>query len=122
MLTGDYSQPFWGAMVYRAGAGPMPIPHKELTSEKLAEAIQQCLTPEMQGKAKEMASKIAHEDGTHQGAKSFHNMLDVESLRCTLAPKRAAVWRIRRTQVRLSAFAATVLMEEGLLTSDEIKL
>ena len=115
-------QPFWGAMIYRAGAGPMPIPHKKLTSDALAEAIQECLKPEMQQKAKDMANSIAHENGTQAGAQKFHDMLDIESLRCTIAPRRAAVWRIRRTQVRLSAFAATVLIQEGLIESTDIKL
>ena len=32
-------QPFWGAMIARANAGPDPIPYKQLTAEKLAEAI-----------------------------------------------------------------------------------
>lgn len=115
-------QPFWGAMIYRAGAGPMPIPYKDLTADALAEAITHCLQPEVQAKAKEMARQIDHENGTETGAKNFHNMLDIEKLRCTLSPRRAAVWRIRRTQIRLSAFAATVLIQEGLLGSDDIKL
>ena len=33
-------QPFWGAMVARAGAGPDPIPIKQLTADKLADAIE----------------------------------------------------------------------------------
>jgi sterol 3beta-glucosyltransferase len=32
-------QPFWGRRVYELGVGPRPIPHRQLTSERLAEAI-----------------------------------------------------------------------------------
>ncbi|TKA33339.1 hypothetical protein B0A50_00892 [Salinomyces thailandicus] len=115
-------QPFWGAMVARAGAGPDPIPHKQLTAEKLSEAIQFCLKPESQHRAQELADKIATEKGSDLGAQSFHQMLEVDTLRCNLAPSRAAVWRLKRTQVRLSAMAACTLANEGLLDFNELKL
>ena len=115
-------QPFWGAMVARAGAGPDPIPHKELTGEKLAEAITFCLKPESQEKARTMAKQIAKEKGSDVGAQSFHQNLDVDKLRCTVAPSKAAVWRLKRTQVRLSALAACTLANEGLLSFEDLKL
>ena len=115
-------QPFWGAMVARAGAGPDPLPHKELTGQKLADAITFCLKPESQERAQELANKIAKEKGSDVGAQSFHQQLDVDKLRCTVAPSRAAVWRLRRTQVRLSALAACTLANEGLLTFNDLKL
>ncbi|KAF2483580.1 hypothetical protein BDY17DRAFT_251074 [Neohortaea acidophila] len=115
-------QPFWGSMVARAGAGPEPLPHKELTAEKLADAINFCLKPESQAKAKELASKIAREKGSDVGAQSFHQMLDVDKLRCMIAPSRPAVWRVKRTQVRLSAVAACTLANEGLLSFSDLKL
>src|ERR1700712_1054285 len=59
-------QPFWGAMVHRAGAGPEPIPHKQLTADNLAEGIKVCLKPESQNKAHELATKIAKERGSDE--------------------------------------------------------
>ncbi|KAK3699130.1 hypothetical protein LTR37_016604 [Vermiconidia calcicola] len=115
-------QPFWGSMVARAGAGPEPLPHKELTGEKLAEAINFCLKPESQERAQDLANKIAKEKGSDVGAQSFHQHLDVDKLRCTVAPSRTAVWRLKRTQVRLSAFAACALANAGLLDFNELKL
>lgn len=115
-------QPFWGSMVWRAGAGPKPIPNKQLTSENLAAAIHEALQPSVLERAQEMAARIALERGTEVGAKNFHSNLDIESLRCALAPSRAAVWRIKRTKIRLSAFAATVLGNEGLLEFSNLKL
>ena len=115
-------QPFWGAMVARAGAGPDPIPNKELTAEKLAEAINFCLKPESQERAQELSSKIAKEKGSDVGAQSFHQNLDVDKLRCTVAPSKIAVWRLRRTEVRLSALAACTLANEGLLNFQDLKL
>jgi UDP:flavonoid glycosyltransferase YjiC (YdhE family) len=115
-------QPFWGAMVHRAGAGPEPIPHKQLTPDNLAEGIKTCLKPESQNKAHELAAKIAKEKGSDVGAQSFHQFLDVDTLRCSLAPSRTAVWSIKRTDVRLSAMAACTLANEGLLDFKELKL
>ena len=90
-------QPFWGAMVALAGAGPDPIPHKQLTADKLADAINFCLKPESLERAQELASKIAAERGSDMGAQSFHQYLKADRLRCTLAPSRLAAWRIKRT-------------------------
>jgi hypothetical protein len=109
-------------MVARAGAGPDPIPHKQLTADKLADAIEFCLKPESLDRAKQLASKIVAERGSDKGAQSFHQYLEVDRLRCTLAPSRAAVWRIKRTQVRLSAFAACTLANANLLDFQDLKL
>jgi hypothetical protein len=115
-------QPFWGAMVARAGAGPHPIPHKQLTADKLADAINFCLEPESLERAQELASRVTAEQGSDMCAQSFHQHLDADRLRCTLAPSRPATWRIRRTQVRLSAFAACTLANANLLDFHDLKL
>ncbi|CAL3973656.1 unnamed protein product [Diplocarpon coronariae] len=115
-------QPFWGAMVSRAGAGPVPIPNKQLTSDNLAAAITESLRPEKLERAKELGAKIHEEMGCETGAKSFHDMLDVDHLRCSLAPSRVAVWRLKRTQTRLSALAANVLANKGLVDFRDLKL
>jgi hypothetical protein len=115
-------QPFWGAMVARAGAGPDPIPHKQLTADKLADAINFCLRPGSLDRAEQLAAKIAAEQGSDVGAQSFHQYLEVDRLRCTLAPSRVAVWRVKRTQVRLSAFAACTLAKADLLDFHDLKL
>jgi UDP:flavonoid glycosyltransferase YjiC (YdhE family) len=115
-------QPFWGAMTARAGAGPFPIPYKDLNSDKLANSIKEALKPASLERAAELAKKVKSEDGTEGGAQSFHKQLKLESLRCNLYPKRAAVWRVKRTNIRLSALAAIVLGNEGLLDFSDLKL
>lgn len=115
-------QPFWGAMIARAGAGPAPIPHKQLTADKLAEAIDFCLTPSCLERARQLASKIEAERVSETGAQSFHQNLDIDRLRCTIAPSRPAAWRIRRTKVRLSAYAACTLANAVMLDFDDLKL
>jgi UDP:flavonoid glycosyltransferase YjiC (YdhE family) len=115
-------QPFWGAMIAKAGAGPAPIPFKQLTADKLSQAILEALKPTTLEKAKELGARISKENGTEAGGKRFHDHLDVDGLRCSLAPGRVAVWRVKRTKTRLSALAATVLANEGLLDFGDLKL
>lgn len=115
-------QPFWGSMVAKAGAGPWPVPYKQLTSEKLAAAIAEALQPEALQRAQKLGISISQESGTDRGAEDFQQKVDIDSLRCSVAPDRAAAWRVKRTNIRLSSFAATVLGSEGLLDFGNLKL
>ncbi|OIW26165.1 UDP-Glycosyltransferase/glycogen phosphorylase [Coniochaeta ligniaria NRRL 30616] len=115
-------QPFWGAMIHRAGAGPEPIPNTKLNAENLAAAISEALKPETQARARELGARIKEEQGADVGGKSFHQWLKVEDMRCSVAPSRVAVWRVRRTKTRLSALAAAVLVREGLIGYGDLKL
>jgi hypothetical protein len=109
-------------MTARAGAGPDPVPFKHLTSDSLAAALKKALTPEALEKAKKLGESIAREEGAEAGAESFHRMLDMSKLRCAVSPKRVAVVRIKKSTIRLSALAAIVLGDEGLLAPTDLKL
>ena len=115
-------QPFWGAMIGKAGAGPEPIHHKSLTADNLANGIKKALEPETQQRAEELGASIASEKGTDVGAKSFHDPLDVDALRCSLAPSQVAIWRVKKTDVKLSGLAAATLGKEGLLDFNQLRL
>lgn len=115
-------QPFWGSMTARAGAGPKHIPYKNLTADKLADAIKEALKPELLERAAELSQKIKQEAGCEAGAESFHRQLHLADLRCSLSPSRVAVWRVNGTDIRLSALAATVLGNEGLLDLTDLRL
>ena len=115
-------QPFWGTMVEKAGAGPKPIHNKLLTSDKLAAAIMEALEPSILKRAKELSTKIIAEKGSDVGAKSFQNTIDIDAMRCSLAPSRAAVWCVKNSPIRLSAFAAATLGHERLLDFKDIEL
>ena len=57
-------QPFWGQRVAELGVGPKPIPRKELTSKRLATAIQRMITDRpMRQRAADLGEKIRSEDG-----------------------------------------------------------
>ncbi|GAA1130718.1 glycosyltransferase [Arthrobacter flavus] len=58
-------QPFWAARITSLGAGPQPVPYKKLNTERLADAITQATTtPAYAARARQLAAKLATEDGT----------------------------------------------------------
>lgn len=115
-------QQFWGQIVARSGAGPAPIPHKQLTAEGLSDAIAKALEPSVQEKANEIAEKMKGESGVRDSVRSFHRHLDLKQLRCSICPHRPAVWHLKHTEVGLSAFAAAVLVEMGHVKPDDLVL
>jgi UDP:flavonoid glycosyltransferase YjiC (YdhE family) len=116
-------QEFWGAMIYRGGAGPKPIAYKDLTAEDLAESIEFALKPETCEAASKMAAQIQNEDGKVEGARQFHEALNIDAMRCDLCPDRLAVWRHKPSGKKLSALAVTVLARDShLLLKDCILL
>ena len=57
-------QPFWGARAADLGVGPEPIPRKQLTAERLAEAIRDAVINEgMRKRASDLGAKIRSEEG-----------------------------------------------------------
>ncbi|KAF2427854.1 UDP-Glycosyltransferase/glycogen phosphorylase [Tothia fuscella] len=115
-------QPWWAAMIYRAGAGPEAVPFKKLTADLLAENIRKALEPSMQARAKELAVKIEGEDGTKKAAEFFHSTPQMQNLQCFLYPERVAVWRYRKTNIQVSALAAATLVVNGIAKPDQFKL
>jgi sterol 3beta-glucosyltransferase len=64
-FAGD--QPFWAAKVKRLDVGPAPIPRKQLTAERLAEAIRAAATDEpMRRRAADLGERIRAEDGVEK--------------------------------------------------------
>lgn len=103
-------------MVSKAGAGPEPIPIAKLTAENLAGAILQVLGREMQAKAEVMGDSIRSETGSLNGARGFLRSVEQMGLgRCDILADRVAVWSVRGTDIKLSALAASALVEAKLL-------
>jgi UDP:flavonoid glycosyltransferase YjiC (YdhE family) len=57
-------QPFWGQRIAELGVGPVPIPRRRLSVERLAQAIEEAVTDQtMRQRAADLGSKIRAEDG-----------------------------------------------------------
>lgn len=115
-------QPFWGAMIHRAGAGPEPVPYKTLTEEKLAESIKRALQPDIQAAVMKMSAKIAGENGAEDAAASFSHSIQYNSMRCLLRPQDVAVWRVKKTNIRLGYLAASTLTDNGILSLRDLTM
>lgn len=120
-------QPFWGAMVAKAGAGAHEaLPYKHITADKLAEGIMQCLSPEAKENAEKIAKGIAAEgDGAENAVKSFHRSLPLRgehSMRCSILEERVAVWTLKKTFIRLSALAADCLVLNKRIKQHDLRL
>lgn len=115
-------QPFWGSIVARAGAGPQPIPFKELTPERLAAGIQDALGERAKNCAGQIGKDMRAEDGVQKAVQSFHQHMNVEALRCSICPDRPAVWWLRHSHIKLSAFAISVLVHTGHVKPRDVML
>ena len=77
MLTSLSPEPFWGAMINAAGAGPAPLPGRNLTTESLTAALKTLVAPQTLAAAQKMGNAIQSEDGVHAGVDSFLKHLPV---------------------------------------------
>jgi UDP:flavonoid glycosyltransferase YjiC (YdhE family) len=73
----NFDQPFWGGVLSRLGAAPAPIPFRQLTSERLAQAIHTCLDSEdMRQKAARIADQVRKERGVETSIAIMHRYME----------------------------------------------
>lgn len=69
-------QPFWGWAVHKAGVGPKPIPQRELTADRLAEAVTRAVRDnDIQRRAANLGEKIRGEGGIARAVAIIHDTL-----------------------------------------------
>jgi len=69
-------QPFWGRRVAAVGAGPAPIPRKELTPERLAAAITTAVSdPSIRHNAASIGKKIRAGNGVQRAGEIIERYL-----------------------------------------------
>jgi sterol 3beta-glucosyltransferase len=56
-------QPFWGAMIYKSGAGPKPIKKAKMSVDRLVSAIEFCKTQEASDAAQLLGEQIRAQVG-----------------------------------------------------------
>ena len=71
-----YDQFFWGKRVFLSGAGPRPIPQKQLDAASLATAIRLAATdPHMRQRARAIGERLRAEDGVGRAVTAFDRHL-----------------------------------------------
>ena len=73
-------------------------------------------------RAAELGSRIKQENGVSRGVTSFHDRLPMDQMRGVIAPEWVAVWRFSKTDMRLSAMVAFLLIDEGLIDAEKLEL
>jgi sterol 3beta-glucosyltransferase len=68
ILPNGLDQFAWGRRVSELGAGPSPIPRKQLTTERLAAALQAAQRPEIVASAASLGERIRAENGAESAA------------------------------------------------------
>jgi len=68
-------QPFWGACIARAGAGPKPLNIHQLTEKKLDDALQLALQPAVRSRAAQIGAAIQSENGVLSAVQIIENLL-----------------------------------------------
>ena len=69
-----------------------------------------------------MSETIGKENGARNAAASFHGAVNINMMRCLICPENVAVWRVKKTHLRLSPLAATTLIDNGVLSLHDLKL
>ncbi|KAI8821048.1 uncharacterized protein EV422DRAFT_50699 [Fimicolochytrium jonesii] len=113
---------FWGAMVYRMKAGPLPLPAVTLTPAALANAITAALTPETRRIAQRISEEMSQEDGIQAGVTSFHRSLPLPHLHSDLNATHAAAYKIPKMKLKVSRPVAQVLVCAGLITERDLRV
>lgn len=73
-MTGDH--PFWAARLTALGVSPGPVPFKQLTEDRLADAIRAAVDePRYARTAKSLAADIAAEDGAAEVARQVERLI-----------------------------------------------
>jgi UDP:flavonoid glycosyltransferase YjiC (YdhE family) len=103
----------WGAMVYRAGVGPLPCPVNNLTTEILTENLELLTAEETRKKAEALSYLMDFEDGVMGGLEHFISDLPKDSMMCDVSlimgETKLSKYRLRHNHVKLSLEVASTL-------------
>jgi hypothetical protein len=115
---------FWAKRVEMAGAGPKAVPYRELTAAKLASAIRAAQGSAFRDRLQSIAKILQSERGERVVSDSFHRSLPLATLPCSLDVSRPATLllkRPKRENVQLSALAATLLIQNGMIHAKQLQ-
>ncbi|CAF1162883.1 unnamed protein product [Adineta steineri] len=112
---------FWGHIVEKSGAGPPPVPAKDVTVEKLVEAFKYVHKPTTQIAAKRLQEAILLEDGCSAAVHSFHANLPISQMQSDLESTYAACFRLDEFNLQVSRPVAEVLLSAGVVDESQFR-
>lgn len=98
----------------------MPIAYRELSVDKLADAIRFCRSTEAKIAAESLAVRMRQENGVEEAVRSFHCRLPKADFGCDVVPQCAARWlytpkKSRQKSIKLSNEALLALSQSKLI-------
>lgn len=123
LITLLCSQPFWGNVVASAGAGPAPIPQKELKVSVLVQGFNYLTSAPAAEAARAIAQKMRSETGVQAAVESFHRHLPRDAMSCDVTRSQVARWTVSKNKrvVKLSDQAVAVLIARKLIKLNELE-
>ncbi|CAF1083866.1 unnamed protein product [Didymodactylos carnosus] len=112
---------FWGAMVAKCGAGPKPLPGKNLDINNLFEAFKFALTPEVRAAAEKLEDGIKKEDGVEAAVRAFHTALPLHHMLSDLESTYPARYYLPEYDLKISLPVAEVLIAGEAIIESELK-
>lgn len=112
-------QYMWAAMVARAGVGPAPSPIEDLTVEVLAQKLIELQNPEIIANARQMAKKMALEDGIRGGLNHFLSSLPRDNMFCDVS---LLLGEVHPAKVRLNGSGLKVSLEVASLLTLKVRV
>jgi hypothetical protein len=112
---------FWGHVVAKNGAGPLPIPGKSITVEQLVEAFKLVHETRLQNAAESIRDALSLENGCETALRMFHAQLPLSRMHSDLEPTFAACYRIDEYDLQVSRPVAQVLIAAGALDESQFR-
>ena len=111
---------FWGSMISKSGAGPLPIPGKRLNANDLIEAFKRAHEPGVCDAARKLSSAFQNENGCDAAVRAFHAHLPLNRMRGDLEPSFAASLRLDKYNLNISRPVAQVLVSAGVIEESDL--
>ena len=113
---------FWGSMINKSGAGPVPIPGKRLNVDDLVEAFKMVHEPGVRAAAERLRAAFQHENGCEGAVQSFHSRLPLDRMRSDLEPSFSACYRLKDYDLQISRPVAQVLISAGVIEESALSI
>ncbi|CAF1206978.1 unnamed protein product [Didymodactylos carnosus] len=113
---------FWGSMINQSGAGPSPIPGKDLTSHDLIEAFKFIHQNDVCEAAERLRLAFDHENGCERAVQSFHSRLPLHKMQSDLHSAFGACFYLKDYSLQVSRPVAQVLLAAEKIKESQLTL
>ena len=111
---------FWGSMISKSGAGPVPIPGKDITAKNLAAAFKFVHETSAREAAERLRVAFEDENGCEAAVQSFHSQLPLRQMRSDLEPSFPACLAVKDYHLQISRPVAQALLAAEVLEENQL--